>query len=281
MHYTALIGNPVAHSVSHILYEELLKGVPGIEYRHLKIHVEADEFYVSVDALETLKFDGISVTLPYKQEIVKTLTKIDPTAAACGAVNTVRLKNKKRIGYNTDWRGIYLPLEQYRKPNATAVVFGSGGAARAAIYAYKQLGCINIYTGYRLSHEKQAKKMAQDMGITAVAYDNIQIALQKADFVCNATPCGMKGYPDLPFDPQLLETVNYANVIFTDVVFNPVETKLITIFKQNRATTIDGLWMMIYQGIDALSIWLDRQISVSDATLQSIHTKLVKEVGHV
>src|SRR6185369_11833311 len=141
MNYSALIGKATKHSVSPVMYAEMVRSV-GIAagYSHIKVDVEPARLGAAVAALKELKFCGISVTQPHKLEVVKYLDELDEAVSVLGAVNTVRV-GKTLKGYNTDWLGIAAPVRRAMgvKPARTATIFGTGGAARAAIYAAKQM----------------------------------------------------------------------------------------------------------------------------------------------
>ncbi|HVC36011.1 MAG TPA: shikimate dehydrogenase [Candidatus Dormibacteraeota bacterium] len=286
MYYSALIGQPTEHSVSHILYEELIKEAKiEVVYKHLKINIEVTKLEESLRAFETLQFSGLSVTLPHKLAIMQHLDEIDPVARALGAVNVVQL-GQKRTGYNTDWIGIVESVRSHSKQQLNqAIIFGSGGAARAAIYAVKQLGCTEIYIFFR-AHVVDPKttdlmERQKDLGITMLPYENVATRLDNADIIINASSAGMLGNDLTPLPLTSFDGINVQSKIFLDAVFNPLETELISYFKKQGALTIDGLWMMIYQGIAALSIWLNKQIEIDHNRLCNVHGSLKKELLHV
>lgn len=165
MIYTALIGNPVDHSVSPVLFEWLSKNATNpIEYRHLKINVDNEsELKDTFSALKTLHFNGLNVTLPYKLAVSEFLTDIDESAKKISAINTVVFKNHETIGYNTDWYGIYASIKQKQigLPLKKALIFGSGGAARAAIFACLQLGANVIVVVHRTPESTVSKALKE------------------------------------------------------------------------------------------------------------------------
>lgn len=287
MYYSALIGDPTEHSVSHVLYEELLKTANvNVIYKHLKIDVEGQDLKRSLESLKQLKFCGISVTLPHKLSVMQYLDELDPIVQELGAVNAIKV-DKKTKGYNTDWYGMTQSIQQHA-PNVQlkkAAIFGTGGAARAAIYAVKRLGVKEISVLYRdgMNDDKTADLFgkAESLGITLLSYANVKDAVDKAQLVINATSAGMAGKDPLPFAVEKLENINLNNKIYFDAVFNPLETPLINFFNFRGATTIDGLWMMIHQGILALNIWLNREITVKPECLKDVHKILEEELKNV
>jgi shikimate dehydrogenase len=287
MYFSALIGNPTEHSVSHVLYEELLKAA-CIEkvYKHIKIDVATDRLGAAISALHELKFCGISVTHPHKLNVMQYLNVIDETAMGIGAVNTIKPETLK--GYNTDWVGIVKPLKKLMGTDALAgetTIFGTGGAARAAIYAAKQLKSSKINVVYREdADDSKTEDLIQNskaVGIELYPYDTMPVLVQRSKLIFNATSAGMIGKEDTPFDLDDLAELNLNDKVYFDAVFNPIATPLLTYFNEHGARTIDGLWMMIYQGIEALAIWLDMKVTVTDAQLKAIHETLIKELSHV
>lgn len=285
MNYSALIGNPTDHSVSHVLYSELAKlaDLPGF-YQHLRIDVEHSMLEESLNSLKTLNFVGINVTLPFKLDIISYLDKLDPVIEDLGAVNTIKL-GETTVGYNTDWVGIRDSVKHFAEGRnlGRAVIFGTGGAARAAIYACKQLGVKDITVMYREEKSANTKKLLDQrdrLGIELKSYDEIAQTINDSQLVINTTSAGMKGKTETPFDLSLISGIDLTDKVFHDAVFNPLETPLLRYFKEHGALTIDGLWMMIFQGVQSMSIWFDRAIAIDQESLSKLHTILEKELQH-
>ncbi len=285
MKYTALIGNPTEHSVSHIMYEELVKiAVPGQSYKHIKINVTDDDLAKTVNALQELHFAGLNVTLPHKLSVIPLLDTVDETVKELGAVNTIKFGHST-TGHNTDWVGIHKPVAALGCEIKTVTIFGTGGAARAAIYVAKRLGARKIFVHYRNeandAKTEDLKNRADALGIELHRYDRVRENIDVSDLVINATSAGMVGKDEVPFDLAQIAGLSVTEKIYFDAVFNPLETPLLRNFNEQGAHTIDGLWMMIYQGIAALEIWLDRKIEIEDSLLKDIHNQLTKELAHV
>jgi len=111
-------------------------------------------------------------------------------------------------------------------------------------------------------------------------YSHVKDVVAKANIIINATSAGMVGKDATPFDLDLLDDINLKDKLFFDAVFNPTLTPLLKYFNSRSAVTIDGLWMMIYQGISALSIWLDIDINIADQELIRIHNLLEESINH-
>lgn len=285
MKYTALIGNPTEHSVSHIMYEELVKvAIPGQSYKHIKIDVTDEDLAKTIKSLRELHFAGLNVTLPHKLSVIPFLDTVDETVKELGAVNTIKFGDST-TGHNTDWVGIYKSVIAVGHEIKTVTIFGTGGAARAAIYAAKRLGAREIYVHYRNEEDNvktdDLKKRASALGIELYTYDKVRGNIKVSDLIINATSAGMVGKDRLPFDLAQLANLTMSGKIYFDAVFNPLDTPLLRYFDKQGAHTIDGLWMMIYQGIAALEIWLNRKIGIEDPLLKDIHNHLTKELVNV
>ncbi len=286
MKYSALIGEPTDYSVSHILFPELSKAAKLPEfYQHIRVNVAPDELEQSLAAFNTLHFVGLNVTLPYKLEIMQYLDSLDPVVHELGAVNAIKL-GETTTGYNTDWVGITKSVKQFGNETQyeTATIFGTGGAARAAIYACKQLGIRRIYVLHRSEVSESTDKMqeqSESLGVLLYPYSKASEHLQVSQLIINATSAGMIGKDATPLDLATIEEVDFAGKVFLDAVFKPLKTPLLTHFESKGATVIDGLWMMIYQAVGALEVWFDRDIEVSTTKLQRIHNLLEKELQHV
>jgi shikimate dehydrogenase len=267
------------------MYEELVKAAEISQpYKHIKVDVEEQKLPMVLSAFKMLRFSGLNVTLPHKLAVIPILDEVDEVVQELGAVNTIKFGNVTS-GHNTDWLGIYEPLKSIGREISTVTIFGSGGAARAAIYAARRLGAGSIYVHYRNesdnSKTENLKNRAQELRITLHDYSEVIGTVRKSDLIINATSAGMVGRDKLPFDLAKIKHVDVSNKLYLDVVFNPIDTPLLKYFNDRGAKTIDGLWMMIYQGIAALEIWLDRNIVVSNKELQRIHALLIKELHSV
>ncbi len=295
MRYSALIGNPTEHSVSPLLFEWIAEHLPQpTEYKHLKVDIpQTSELSPALKAFQALKFCGLNVTLPYKLDVISILDKLDDSISSIGAVNTVVFDTKKNlsIGYNTDWYGIYRPLSaviaRYQKQKA--LIFGTGGTARAAIYAVLELGIKDVVVLYRIAESNRTKSLQNQFSdkttIRFDVYEGIVQHIDTADIIINATSTGMVGQDaKTPFALDLLKNhEDFSRKIFFDCVFNPVNTPLASYFKSSGARTIDGLWMMIYQGLYAFTLWTGNDVlnTFTEDNLLMLHKLLQKRIQHV
>ena len=160
-----------------------------------------------------IPIQGVSITMPLKQEIIPHLEQTDPLSAKIGAVNTIRLLDGKLYGFNTDVAGIITPLEKRMQPGAA--VRGAGGAARAATFGLREKGA-EVFILNRTA--ETAQKLARQSGSKTIKKD--AVAKTQFDVIINATPVGMAGN----MAPALLEAKDLNTKLVFDLVYNPLET---------------------------------------------------------
>jgi len=257
MMYAALIGSPVSHSVAPTLHEHMAR-LAGIEFKYLKIHVEKSDLINSLEALRQLGFSGCNVTLPYKEDVVAYLDEIDDVAAESGAVNTLVFRDGKVRGLNTDWRGVEQGLKFASLPaessNGSVAILGSGGAARAAIFAVRRLGYQSISVFHISPIDDRAKRLQDEAvrsGFSMHEYDDVTEVIRKANLVCNMTSTGMIGQASSSFALERLDSVDLNGKYFFDAVFNPVRTPFLSYGMARGAVTVDGIWMILVHEVGA------------------------------
>jgi 3-dehydroquinate dehydratase / shikimate dehydrogenase len=196
---------------------------------------------------DTLGFQGFSVTMPFKRAVIRDLDWLDPLARQIGACNTVALQHGKWLGWNTDAAAVIEVLtKRLRLAGSRILILGAGGAARAAAYALRAEGAEVLLAARR---DAAARKLARAVSAQAVSWagaDNLDV-----DAVINATPLGMAPFTDaLPADLARLR----VRVVF-DMVYYPLETRLLAEARGRGLTTISGLEMLVAQGARQFEIW--------------------------
>lgn len=272
---TCLLGDPVEHSVSDVMFQYFAK-LTGIEnYGHLKFKVSKTNPENIKNALKTISvFDiaGANITLPYKESAIKYLDVVDKTVRLVGAVNAVVNKRGKLVGYNTDGHGAIRAIETKLRPIKSSdkvVIFGAGGAARAIVGSLPQISQVTVLS--KTSNFNQTEKLKNNFAKHGLKIEtkcltdqNIISAIKEADFVINATPVGMYPKRDISLiHKNHLNNIGKSiikNIGFFDAVFNPFETKFLKLVKQYGARTCPGIYMMIYQGIQAFELWTGRTV---------------------
>ena len=194
-----------------------------------------------------LGFQGFSVTMPFKRAILRDLDWVDPLAMKIGACNTVAVQHGKWMGWNTDAAAVVEVLtKRLRLAGSRILVVGAGGAARAAAYALRAEGALVLIAARR---ESAARRLARAVSSEVVPWD-LANGLE-ADAMINATPVGMAPYTEgLPIDLARLR----VRVVF-DMVYYPIETRLLADARGRGLTTISGLEMLVAQGARQFEIW--------------------------
>ena len=258
---TALIGSPVDHSVSPILFK-LYADEHSLEYAHSKFDVKAGDLETVIKSLGVYGFAGVNITLPYKADVIPYLDTISPEAQAIGAVNTIEVTNGKLHGYNTDAFGALRAIEKAaeRKVSSSdkAIVFGTGGASRAIVWALIKKG-VQVTVVFRDPESHRTLTIKRDFSdkVRFINYDSLTSdQLSKYTIICNATSVGMYPHGDCaPIELDNFSNIDLTKVIVFDAIFNPVTTQLQKWAQSKGATLAYGIDMMIFQGIVAFEYW--------------------------
>jgi shikimate dehydrogenase len=209
-----------------------------------------------LDSAETAGFAGLNVTHPYKQAIIAHLDEMSPGAARIGAVNTVAFAGGKRIGHNTDVSGFTESFLGGLPGVATTHVLqmGAGGAGSATAQALLELG-VGTLALVDKDDEKRtalAEKLRADFGEHRVTEPaDLAAALARADGIVNATPVGMASYPGSPVPEGLIEPRHWV----ADIVYFPLETRLLRAARLRGCKTLDGSGMVVFQAAAAFDIF--------------------------
>ncbi|MDD7458118.1 MAG: shikimate kinase [Clostridia bacterium] len=246
-----LIGEKLPHSLSKVIYEKM-----GLDYSLCEIRKEDVEGVIKGEVLT-----DFNVTIPYKQEVMKYVDVLDETAKEIGAVNTVTTKNGKRIGYNTDAFGMELLIKRIGVDllGKTVAILGSGGTSNTAKYVANKLGAGKIFKVSRSGE---------------INYENCYDYY--VDYVINTTPVGT--YPnvyDCPVDLSKWKGVKGV----LDVVYNPLNTSLVSSAKKLGIKTEGGLYMLVAQAIKAISIFYEKPLDYS--LIDKIYGELKGEFANI
>lgn len=238
-------GNPVKSSLSPIMMNTAFRRetVNGVY-----LALQATKIADLLKLVHEIPIQGLSITMPFKQEIIPFLEKTDPLSTKIGACNTIlRAPDGKLYGFNTDVAGIVGPLEKrITLRGAKILVLGAGGAARAAVFGLKDKGA-EVFILNRTP--ETAAKLARQAGAKTIKRE----ALLKTafDVIVNATPVGMAGQKAAP----LLEAKELNTKLVFDLVYNPLETPLLRLARQQGIAIITGLEMFVQQGARQFEIW--------------------------
>ena len=257
-----IIAKDTSYSISPWMHNAAFKAA-GMNRVFVPLQTDdVEEFLVRMVRPETrevdLNFHGFSVTNPHKRSIMKFLDSVDDSATKIGAVNTVKVVNGKLIGHNTDAYGFITPLKKVlgSVKGSRVAIAGAGGAARACAYALKQEGA-NVSVFAR--SYKKANALADAIGVKAGAMNN-SFRPGTIDILVNATPIGTKGEEEegaIAGSAQL----NGLKLVY-DLVYNPLETRLIREARRAGVPAIGGLDMLLAQGGRQFEIWTGEKASV-------------------
>jgi 3-dehydroquinate dehydratase/shikimate dehydrogenase len=247
-------GDPVAHSLSPVMLNTAFRreNVNGV---YLALHAkDMDDLLACV---RDIPIHGLSITMPYKEEILKHLDKTDPMTAKVGACNTVvRSQDGKLYGFNTDVNGVVRPLEmRMALQGAKILVLGAGGAARAAVFGLKERGAdVHILNRTPGPAQNLAKKAR------AKAINKLQLRKMAFDVIINATPVGMEGNRD----PMPIAEEDFKAKYFFEMVYTPAETKMVKIARSRGLQVILGSEMFVQQGARQFEIWTGKPAPVQE-----------------
>lgn len=258
-----LIGYPVSHSMSAIIYDAAFKAL-GIEAEYNLLETEPEDLVDRIKFLKSNNYTGFNVTIPHKVPITLFLTQVDNIANIAGCANTVKiLPDKSMIGYNTDVYGFQKAIDEDSikkiKDNKIAVV-GSGGAARACAVGLSQLGVsqIDFYVRNIIDASTMVGIIRENFPFIKINSFQIQKLTDLSDYkmLVNTTPLGMKGkaMDETPVSDLAIKTMQPDSIVY-DIVYNPINTLLLQQAEKNKLKTISGLDMLIYQAVKAVEIW--------------------------
>jgi shikimate dehydrogenase len=264
MQVFGLIGNPVGHSVSPAMHEAAYEE-RGMDARYVTFEPPEGAAGRAIEGAETLGIAGLNVTIPFK-EAVAAEVDTDPLAERIGAVNTVDFDGEP-TGYNTDAAGVVRALEHHGVSlSGTAVVVGAGGAGRAAAFALADEGMAVRIANRTVERAERLAAAVPDA--TAGGLDELGSLLADADLLVNATSVGMES-DETPVPKPAL----HADLAVLDAVYAPLETRLLSEARAVGATTVDGAWMLLFQGVEAFEIWTGRDAPV-DAMNEALRAAL-------
>jgi 3-dehydroquinate dehydratase/shikimate dehydrogenase len=238
-------GNPIRSSLSPIMMNTAFRRET---VNAVYLALQTTRLSDLIKLVHDIPIQGISVTMPLKQDILAHLERTDPLSARIGACNTVlRAQDGKLYGFNTDVAGITGPLEK-RMPlsGAKVLVLGAGGAARAAVFGLREKDA-NVFIMNRTA--ETAQKLARQSGSHTIRKE--ALAKTSFDAIINATPVGMVGNKAAP----LLEAKDLNTKLVFDLVYNPLETPLLHLARQMSIPIITGIEMFVHQGARQFEIW--------------------------
>mgnify|MGYP000356422453 FL=1 len=265
-----VIGNPIAHSLSPKLHSYWLNRY-GLEGSYTALKVTEDELEKTLRELPSQGFIGANVTIPHKVNVMQFADQITDRATLIGAANTLIFKDDGRIfADNTDGYGFMANLRQgapdWNPKAGPAAIFGAGGAARAIIVALADAGVPEIIISNRT--RPKAEALRDDFGARISVIDWVQAdkMLEDANTVINTTSLGMVGGQDFKVPLDNLR----KDAVVTDIVYNPLKTPFLMAAEKRGCITVDGLGMLLHQGVPGFERWFGKRPEVDEATRQAV-----------
>ena len=262
-----LLGNPVGHSLSPPMHEAAYDEL-GLEARYVTFEPDEDDIEDAIKGADALGIAGLNVTIPFKQDALEIVAPED-LAARIGAVNTIDFSGSgPPTGYNTDAVGALRALRDHdvTLEDAQAVVVGAGGAGRAVAFGLADAGAtVAVANRTESKAHDLADEVPRASGHGLAALEQL---VADADVLVNATSVGMES-DATPVPADAL----HGDLAVLDAVYSPLETRLLRDAADAGATTVDGAWMLLYQGVEAFEIWTGRDAPV-DAMNDALRSRL-------
>ncbi len=268
---TGLLGSPVSHSISPLMHNEAFKQL-GLDYVYLCFDVGTDTLKTAVEGLKALGVRGFNCTMPDKNLMCELADKLSPAASMIGAVNTVVNDNGILTGHNTDGIGYMMAVKDagYDIIGKNMTLMGAGGAATAVCVqaALDGVASINVFSLKDQFWDRAVKlvdTINEKTSCKASLYDiadktSLKKSIDESYILTNGTSVGMA--PNV--DNCIIDDTSFFHegLVVSDVIYNPRETKLLRMAKENDCHTFNGLYMLLYQGAEAFKIWTGKEMPV-------------------
>ena len=270
---TGLLGSPVAHSKSPLMHNEAFR-LLRLDYVYLCFDVKEDSLKTAFEGLKKLNVAGFNCTMPDKTAICELLDDLSPAAKMIGAVNTVVNENGRYICHNTDGIGYMQSVKDagFDIKGETMTLLGAGGAAssifvQAALDGVKKINLFSIKDRFWEKAEKMVDMVNSntdcDAKLIELGNDDIlNEAISNSKILTNATSVGMAPNTDNCIVKDF--SVFNENLIVSDVIYNPMETKLLKIAKEHGCPTFNGIYMLLYQGAEAFKLFTGKDMPVEE-----------------
>jgi len=250
-----IIGSPVHHSLSPEMHNASFQ---ELSMDCVYIPLPTSNIADGVAGLKAMGFKGVSVTIPFKQDVIPFVDVLDPVAEKIGAVNTLSFRENEKFsgkivyGYNTDWIGANQTLEEkIGLKGSRVLIMGAGGSARAIGFGLLEAGAVVMITNRT---ESKGRALAEQLGCAFYRMDEIRQL--KADALVNATSVGM--VPTIEKTPLPANLLPNFSVVM-DIVYAPLRTRLLIEAEAAGCQIVDGLKMLLYQGAAQFKLWTGRE----------------------
>ena len=268
--YTGLYGivaNPIKHSFSPMMHNTAFQTL-GIDDVYLAFEIEEEQLSHFITSVKTLNIKGFNVSMPYKLKIMKYLDELTQEAKLCQSVNTVKNENGKLIGHISDGKGFVMACQDkgWHIQNQKIIVLGAGGAANAIIVELALQGAKEIIV-YNRSDKPFIRELNEKLDCPILLkplsdLEQLKKDLEEAYLLIQTTNVGMSPYhencliPDQSYLPKHLKVA--------DIIYNPKETKLLTLAKEKGLDYMNGEGMILYQGAVSFAFWTNQEMPIKE-----------------
>ena len=246
-----IVLHPAGHTRSPAMHNAAFEAC-GIDAAYLAFDVPPQRLGDAIQGMRGLGLRQLAVSIPHKRAVMEHLDRVDPTAQAIGAVNTVTLAEDGGLeGANTDWIGALRALEQKIEPGGKrAVVLGAGGAARGVVYGLMRAGAdVSVLN----RTESRAEELANSLG--ASRFGGLgELAALSPEIIINTTSVGLRS----DSSPVAAEAIP-ADAVVMDAVYEPEQTRLLRDAAERRAQPLEGKWMLVHQAAEQFRLWTGSQ----------------------
>ncbi|MSS63740.1 shikimate dehydrogenase [Velocimicrobium porci] len=268
---TGLLGSPVSHSISPLMHNKAFQML-GLNYVYLCFDIKENQLKETLNGLSHLQIRGFNCTMPLKTKMFELADEVSKSASFIGAVNTVVFENGKFIGYNTDGIGYMMAVKEagHSIIGKKMTLLGAGGAAtaicaQAAIDGVKEIDVFNR-KGPRFHQTAQfIQKLNRGTDCTVSLYDindttQLKKSIQSSAILTNGTSVGMA--PNTEACPIPDSSFLHPELIISDAIYNPKETRLMKMGKKVGCPVMNGLYMLLFQGSEAFRLWTGMDMPV-------------------
>ena len=278
-----IFGNPIKHTLSPVIHDNLSDAL-GLNERYIPFEIpDSLEDYVNQAYRSGIK--GLNITVPYKERVILCLSDIDEDARLIGAVNTLVRDEEKGgyKGYNTDMEGLYKSIIEagFSIEDKDVIMLGAGGAARAVAYMCAKYGARKVYVVNRTISKAEAltedmntivhdRKEAATTEFIPISQDDYKSIPAGRYIFIQCTSIGLKADDGLPLitDEAFYDMAECA----VDLIYNPEQTTFLKLMNEKNIPYINGLAMLLYQGIRAYELW--NNLTVSKELAEQVYEKL-------
>lgn len=267
-----LLGSPVQHSKSPMMHNESFR-VLGLDYCYLAFDIKENQLEKAVEALTLFGARGMNLTMPLKNNIVPLCDRLSPAAQICHAVNTVVIEDDHTLtGHTTDGAGFFMSCREegveIRGKKMTLLGAGGAGTAilvQAALDGAREIALFSRSTSPFMSRTVEIIKKLQEETSCRISLhdyqdDGLKQQIQESQLLVNATNIGMAPKEDACLIPDV--SFFHPELAVADVIYNPLETKLVRMAKEAGCKAFGGLQMLLYQGAEAFRLWTGEDMPV-------------------